>query len=373
MVVAEPVSGYILNPAKGFFSVIVPTGKDRINLIPNPSFEHGTISYVSPTYTFTWAVGGATLSISTERVRRGAVSARVMPTATTSRLVSGDLGAVTGALAFSIDVWAPGGQTLIVAISTGTTLANAVAQQTFVATGGWQRLEVVCAQQTAYAGPLRGIVESPNSVVGRPWFADGAQMEVCPVGEEYATTYFDGDMKGALPAREDFYWLGKPQNSQSVRRGQCRIGGRRVPLKDLGLEVTAFQGLGLSPITNIVLPNAVAGGTLQSQQAGPRDFAIIGAMQGADLPLLEAQMGVLTDAFKPDLSSPAQPIAIRFEYYDDCGGAVYEPLELRAVYKSGLEGSVTNLNQERIAIQMSAFDPEAVSYTHLTLPTKRIV
>lgn len=348
LVSASPdlVSGYELNPRRGYFSVVLPI--ERTNLISNPSFETNSTGYTS--------VGGATLTRTTETQRRGVFSLKIKPGLAQDSGVFYTTSALTRSsdYAFSVDLNIRGGSKYIISVYDGT---STIIRKEIIGKGYWERISITFTAATN--GAHRLYVQKNFTSDTREFFTDGWQLELCGSGEVFPTTYIDGDQSGYVvnqvpPA---YFWNGTPHASTSVRSGQTRAGGRIVSLLDIGFHVTAFVGLGMSPVNNVATPFGLLGGSIyQRTVSGNRKFSIVGYVAANNHSSVQRMRRSLIDSFKPDLLGTQQPLLIKYQYTDDCGYLTGEEIDIVCNYSAGLEGNSDNLYQERIGIQFIAYN-----------------
>lgn len=346
----EVISGYDLNPKRGFFSVILPIA--RTNLITNPSFETNSTGYT--------LVDGATLTRTTETQRRGAYCARIKPGASavsgvyysTSALVAGNT------YAFSVDVFIRGGVDFQIRAFDGI---RSLVTKPVTGKGYWERVSFVFTAVTSgvHRLYLEKNGESSNTNTDN-FFTDGWQLELCEAGNYWPTTYIDGDLTGLVVNQQPpaFIWNGTPHASTSTRSGQTRAGGQVVKLLDLGLRVLAMIGVGMGQLNNTSINyGLIDGGQYQRTIAVPKNFTLTGSITGGTLAQVQRSQQALIDAFKPDVTGLQQLLILRYQYADGCGSEAGEVLEIPCVYSSGLSSNTDNLNQERLALQFTAYDP----------------
>lgn len=348
-ILADPKAGYALDPEKGWFSVIIPAAKT--NLIANPSVEINTTGYAGTL---------ATISRSVETQRRGGFSLKVVPTSnTTDGLIYGSTGYTITLTKGQKYTWSwdmygePGFDYRAYIVDASNNAVSRV--YSFKTTGKWKRFYFRYREGVATAA-RRLVITKGFSANVRPFYVDGMQLET---GEP--TTYLDGDMRGFVRGQAAYAWAGTPHASISTRSGQTAAGGRVVSLKDLGLVVTAFVGLGMAPLHNNAVPfGYLDGAQYQNTAIDPRVFTIAGALEAENFSKLTATRRKLIDAFGPHRVAADQPLLIQYQY-DDCTGREGEVLNLACNYRTGLEGNTNNLYQERVALQFEMFLPYIVN------------
>ena len=338
--IPDVVKGYFLDDVK--LSVVAPI--ERMNLVSNPSFETNATGYT--------AVDGATLTRTTETQRRGVYSLKVKPGLssvsglyyTSSSLVSGNT------YAFSLDVNIRGGRKYQIRVSDN---ARNLVTKKVTGKGYWERVSVVFTAVTT--GVHRLYFEKDSNSSTDVFFTDGWQLELCEAGNFWPTTYIDGDQLGFVANQipPPYLWTGTPHASTSTRSGLTRAGGRVLDLRnDLGFEVNSIIGLGMDSITNVATPNALIGGAFyQRTTPQSRNFTIVGSLFGSTVNELKRNRRLLLDTLKPDAVGLQQPLVLQ------CQIADHEIVNITCNYSSGLEGMFDNFNQEKLAIQFTAFNP----------------
>lgn len=334
--VPEPITGYILSPDHGFFSVIVP--ERRVNYVSNPSVETNITGYTD-------YLGGTGIRSST-RARRGIYSMEVTPAGLDAGVYylidSSPTVFVAGAYAVSVDVWAAPGIPMVLSI-------RQVGAETiilrFIGKGRWERVSAMCNYINS-ALALGIYVRKDNSPSLLPFYFDGLQCE----RGAYPTTYIDGDQVGYKAGLLDYFWWGPTHGGYSVRTENCRSGGRVVPLKDLGLEVMSVTGLGMAGVANDIMAyGTLDGGEYHNSNVPSRQYTLAGAMFGKYQGELQRKRSSLVNAIKPDLVIPKQPVVLRYKFGARCENEGLT-LEIPSVYVEGMGGQFDNYHQERIAL-----------------------
>lgn len=323
------------------FSIILPEA--TTNLITNPSIELDTTGYTGV---------GATLSQTDEYSRRGGYCLKaVMAANEAGKVYYSQTSLAAGTHTFSLDLLgAPGYQFRIYITNTSNTLLSGYTWLS--GKGFWERGSITFTIASIMSVRLYIERVSPTGN-GACFYTDGWQLE----SKAYPTTYCDGDLVGLVPGQTAFTWTGLPHQSASTRSAQTRAGGREVKLSNLGFTVLAVIGLGLMPMTNISLPKSTGGAYYQNTVPGVREFTLAGAIYGNTRHELNSVRQNLEAALNPLLGQYRQPLVLRYQPLDDCGVASGEVLELKCVYKSGLEGGFANPSQERLGLQFQMFMP----------------
>lgn len=343
LAVPEPVSGWELDPGAGWFSVVLPKAAE--NLITNPSIETATTGWAA-------SQGAETLARSADEQRRGAYSLKITPTTTDNQGAYHAVSLTADTLyGVGIDLLGAPGVTYRVSILTAGGAAISTFPQVDVrATGRWQRS--IFKGSVASTDTYRLYIRR-RGASSAPFYIDGAQVEA---GQP--STYFDGDSAGFVRGQTAFYWTGTPHASTSVRSGQTRAGGTLMKLQDLGFTLLAMIGLGMAPVRNVALEYGyIDGAQYERTVAGPRDFTLVGAIQGDTLLDLQLKRKALIDAFKLDLTGAQQPLLLQYQFGDQCGQMSGETLNIVCNYARALEGAIDNDYQERVNLEFTAYLP----------------
>jgi len=317
------------------------------NLATNPSLETSTTSYTSVSSTLARV---SALSPNT-RQRRGAFCLEAsIPTGPNWGAYYNGFSLTSGTTYFlSFDFFGDPGyayQTYI-ADNAGNRLSPI---KNFTATGEWQR--VWFPYPAGATGTHRLYILQPlTGTTTNLFYVDGIQIEATRL-----TDYFDGDSRGWVNDRADFYWTGTPHASTSVRIADCRAGGERVSLKDLGFRVLAVIGGGLGGIVNQVTPLALGGAFYDDTTFAAKPLTLVGALMASGLGELGSIRDALTRLFAPDGVTVPQPFLLYYQPTDERGREAGSTLEMRAVYQGGLEGNLDNVNQERLALSFLLID-----------------
>lgn len=330
----EARSGYELNPAQGFFSVVLP--ESTINLVTNPSFEKDTTHWT--------AYNAASIARVATQQRRGAWSLQVTPSAAPFDGTLFEYASVTAGqpYTFSFDFKGAGGASYRCYVADGVTPLSEIKK--WKATGDWQRLSVTYPELTG--GNRSLYILKNNDLSTQPFYVDGVQLEA----KAYPTTYADGDQDGFIAGQQDYAWGGAAHASISYRTAQTRSGGKVVPLDDYGFHLLAFTGLGFPGIENVATPYALIDGAyFQRTRVPGRQFALVGALTGRNLGELYTQRAQLVAALRPDTVTPQGPLLLKYQMALG-KSLVGEPLDLVCHYAGGLEGNTDNLYQERLAL-----------------------
>ena len=334
----EDVNGYELNPERGWIELIKPWATE--NLCKNPSAERNVDLWTGDTNT---------IGRTTAWQWRGAFAFTYTPASGVNDGAYIDLAATTGQ-PYTMQVMFKGQAGVAYQVGFSNTSNTVQARKTFVATGQAQWLTVTwVATSTA---TFRVYVRKNNNSNTAPFYWDAVQIERWA----FPTTYADGDMRGYVKERRDFYWTGQPHRSTSVRIAQCAAGGRLMNLNKF-MRVLAVIGLGMGPVQNQTSEMAFGGGArYQGTAAMERQFTLGGQLVGESLPELQRSKNELESLIQANRVSPEQPVTLRWTLYDG-ERAAGASVDIPAVYEGGLEGNVTNLHQQAITLTFSLYLP----------------
>jgi hypothetical protein len=339
----ELVSGYELSPEKSYFSVIIPEA--TTNLVTNPSIGGGvTTGYA--------AVGGAMVS-TTDWQAYGAYGLKLTPAVSTeSGFYFGTVALASGSV-YTASIVFQGDPGKLYYLYFGSTAGAVMStKKPFRANGRKQRISVTWTE-TAGASRRVYLVRDAQYTDQNVFYADGLQVEE----KGYPTTYTDGDQKGFVVNQNAYLWTGTPHASASTRSAQTRSGGVEMNLLDLGLRISLIVGLGMAPVVNQSLAIPGFGGLFQGVGNTEREFTLAGTIYADGPRHLEALRAALVDAVKPDLTTIAQPLILRFQGCDDDGEVITDSLDIVCNYSSGLEQSWDNHHGENLALNFTMFLP----------------
>jgi hypothetical protein len=221
--------------------------------------------------------------------------------------------------------------------------------------GEWKRVSVTWTETSPVTRWLY-LVRQP-SLETDPFFTDGWQLEAL----KYPTTYTDGDQLGLTPGELAYGWNGPVHASTSYRISDTRAGGREMPIAGTGdgVKIMAVVGLGEPPVENFATELNIGGAMYLNSVYKPRNFSLAGSMQSLSgmNQLLEqrAELRSLTSILS---TTRRQPMKLRYRTYDavncELGGRAYD---IVCCYVGGLEGNITNPDQERITMNFIEYDP----------------
>lgn len=335
------VTGYELNPVRGYFSVVVPEATQ--NLFLNPSFETNT--------TGTTALSLGAIARTPDHQAFGAHALSYTPDATVSDGVYFSFATLATDTTHTFSAYVKGAPGVSYRLYFyDNTNSIVLAETQFRGDGRWRRYWVTGA--TTNGTSHWCVIRKNNSTSTAAFYIDGCQLEE----KDHVTTYADGDMVGFLPNQNAFYWLGTRHASRSVRIGATAAGGRVERLDKAGLQVSAYTGASMPPVSNIAIPNALVGGaSYQRTVVQSRAFTITGDVEAYTPQQLQRKKRDLENLFRPPVED--QPILIRYQLFDDCGNERGDEIEIKCVYTAGLEGNTDNLYSERVQPQFVANDP----------------
>lgn len=325
-------------------SIIVPCGEDRENLVLNPSFELGTTS---------WSAVGGSIARSTTYSWSGAYSLQVSDTGSASAGATySNVTVVSGSIyAVSLYVYFPlGGVTFTVTVA-GVT-------KTVKSTGMWQRVVMIYKETASTTRTIAVLCNRLNVV----YYIDAVQFELCSSDKVFESTYFDGDSKPLESERttsSPYYWTGIPYVSSSIRLNSTRSGGRVINLKDIGFQLTAISGLGLSePDIDTMEYSVLDGGQFNSQKKVNRSFTIAGRIVASSSFQYQAFMESLYQMVDMDSNPLRNPIVVKYMPMDNDLVQIGPEVDIVATYSGGLEGQYNNTIGSQITI---SFDQQTQS------------
>lgn len=329
-IVPAPVTGYELNPLRGAWSLVIP--QETINYVPNPSGETGTAGWTSAFGTVitrsadAW-VGQYSISVS------GGI-------ATQGTYAVGTLAA--GRYTYSAYVKAKAGSVRVLALIGGSA-QNPI---DFAAPDTeWTRIGFSVTLATS--ATLELIYNNTDSANTNGILIDAQQVET----GSYATTYFDGD------SGKDYLWTGTPHASTSIRLITASDGGRARRFEEFGFRITGYQGAGMPTLDAARQGYGILdGASYEGTRATERSLTLVGDFSEPSFQGVQRQRDALIRAINRDTNLSDAPITLQYQAYD-CNEPRGRPLNLRATYIGGLEGSVDNNYQERAAIQFRADQP----------------
>lgn len=338
--------GHILNPKKGFFSVIIPL--ERTNLVTNPSVETATTG---------WSGFGSSIARTTTYSYHGAYSLQVTPTVATSDGVQFDPVSLTSGVtyAYSCKFLGVAGRKYLINVSTTGGLQQTARE--FTASGRWQWVWGFWKETTTVT--RRIIIRKNLQANTDVFYVDGLQVESCADGILAPTTYIDGDQVGLLVNQfpYPYYWTGTPHASTSVRLATTRAGGYVVNFDRFRYRVLAYAGLGLTTVANIAaVPAATDGATYQATIARPRQFVVNGIFDAPSLGTLQRAQSDMYDALGPDSAAPRQPCVLTYQAHD-CERPIGREGRIIASYQAGLEGNQDSPFRETSPITFQAYLP----------------
>lgn len=347
--IAEPVTGYVLNPTRSYFSVLVPEA--TVNMVLDPHFE------TNANYG-----GSGTLTLQSDIQRRSRRAYKIVTPASGYGLcyTLGDVLDADNDYTFSLDLLGVGSYTLYFGSNTGTAVYSKVVQ----GRGLWDRPFI---STYIRAANIQQVCIVSNSAA--TFYVDGFQLEQKP----YPTTFCSGSLATSRGnSAADYAWLGAPNRAMSVRSASALDGGRIVPLSDLGFDVTSFLQLGFAEQTNMFEDFTLLPGSFYlGSRSGRRTFTLVGNIESDSI------RGLLCKRFKIGSNltggdSVSTPIKLISQLYDD-DMPVTEEVATTAIYKSGLEGNTDNLYQEKASIVFETgdtlFEETGVSASTMTLTT----
>lgn len=351
--------GSILNPEKGFFSVVVPL--ERTNLVTNPILKNASTGWTAmANSSFTSGFAGVASY-------HGGFGAAVQPLAdniqfglyyTTSTLTAG----VTYVASIKFRQIQPG-PGVTYAIAFATTGGVDLSVYRFRGTGRWQWVWVFWNETSSTTRRIYIRRDDAKAVsagsISDFFHVSGLQLETCSDGILQPTTYIDGDQAGLLPNQfpAPYRWNGTPHASTSTRFVTTRAGGYLVNLDRYFYKVLAYTGLGLTAVSNVASVGAGAdGATYQTTVAQQRQFAINGFFDAHSTSELDYCRSQLYRILGPDSANPRQPAVLVYQPckgYDEVGSFG----RIIASYQSGLEQTANSTPRDTAPITFTQWIP----------------
>jgi hypothetical protein len=223
----------------------------------------------------------------------------------------------------------------------------------------WKRYTFTYYATSNYANARLSIafLDSTGVLDENPFYIDGVQIE----NKAYPTTYFDGESKGYLAGQTAYFWNGARAASTSTRIAATGSGGKEVSIRDLGFSLLGVLGLGMIPFNaaNTALSNG--GALYQKSIPQTREFTLVGAFEGESYAEIDRKRKELLAIIGPERLSLHQPILLKYHRINRRTGEDTETIEIPCVYENGLEKTMDNPNQERVAIVFRQFIPSLFS------------
>lgn len=100
-------------------------------------------------------------------------------------------------------------------------------------------------------------------------------------------------------------------------------------LSAYGFLLLSIIGLGMAPFVNNAIPSGVIGGSsYQNTTLQDRQFQLVGDLRDPSFQNLDRQIQALEAILKPDVTTPRQPLVLRYQTEDDCGDPAGEIMEI---------------------------------------------
>lgn len=203
-------------------------------------------------------------------------------------------------------------------------------------------------QQYSFTFPIDGtlltyIATNITPTVASTLYIAATQLEI----GTYATTLIHGYMGNG------YKWLGTPFYSPSRRVASVDSGGRKVNLKDLGLRLTAIEGLGIpdSFEHSTTELSFKYGSKFNGMAIKDRDISIEFTLYSISLEDLLCKRNKLGKA----IFNINKPVTFVWEP-KDCGTSQCEEIYFTAVYKSGFSLGLNSHFGEEIKLQFTNYD-----------------
>jgi len=373
---------FYLEPCKGFWSIVKPLNREVGNQIANPSFENKS--------TIFWhdeiEENNSTLSLSArfttdqDAAYIGEYALRVEPNNIAlpfgveySPVLFGDPATtfirVPAKRTVYFSAWVKMRKNDMVQMEVirdnigpgsipGLLLRNS---DTIVGTGGWQKIKGSITNPATvddFGGVrIKFYQDASNPAVG----AFGLVDAVMATTDYELADYFDGDSDEAS-------WFGTRYQSSSVLSRYARRNGQEVFLNDIGFNIVSFAGYSMPPFENDTIPYAQGGGSYHNRSwpGASRTITLVGQIESCRglqrIQKTHSRLIELLGLYRYAIDQ--QDFLLRYRL-TRCDCDVTGVLEIPVVYKSGLEGSTTNIASERITLQLDAYEDLFWSSTRL--------
>lgn len=343
----DPIDGIVLNPCRGYFDIVEPLPQTK-NYIRNPSFEVDSSG-------LTTQHGLSTYTRENGDVPYGAWKLKIMAGAASDGVFTNyDIPLKAGTQYwFGMKIQGRPGHRYFVSFADAGMVSTLGNPGYYVGDNAWTML--YCSYRPKADVSVRvGVVRySATGAWNQPYYTDGWILH----DGAHPCEFFDGDFEGYIPGQTDFWWLGRPGLSESLKSGMTRRVGWRRPLDAYGLHVTHYSGLGTTGRTIHSEPyGQLDGAFFETVDLNPRMFTVMGRIYGREIAALNKVREQLMGVVSQDAVSPRQPLRM---YYTPYAGKIKSgpSVGIDCVYASGLEGQITNPVEERIALQFEQHIP----------------
>jgi hypothetical protein len=319
-------------------------GVDVVNIDDNPSLEHNDNNW--------GGIGvGTTTGTDDTHQRRGALSLAVVPDVGVNDGAYKDIVTLAaGQHTCGIDCYLENGLSYQFYVDDGGGIPMSEVK-IVTGTGHWQRVNVSFVETAPGARIVYFLKNGSANVT--PFWLDGLLIAL----SDYELTYFDGDSVGLLETRKDFYWNGFPHASTSTMRAQTRGCGRLVHLSELGIDLTAIVGLGMTPFQNQSVPLTTGGEVYSESVAQGEVFDLILRAGGKTTQELMDARRNLRAVINPKGAPIDQPFVVQITPCNSCGIAIGDTVQITCQYQSGLQGNLDNDYAEEIDLRLQVFLP----------------
>lgn len=321
---------------------------ERTNLIENPSIETGTTGYTAI---------NATISSDTSYSRYGIASLKIIPTDANAAGAYYSIVLTNGTTyQFSASILGTAGVRYKLAVLDDTGMAVEVERE-FLANGHWQRKSVEFTadeSDTFYLAVIRLEGQSDTST----YWVDGYQLEV---GNE-PTTFICGDNEslGMVDERAEYYWVGEPNASKSVRKWWTQSGGTLLRLRDY-CRIISIDGIGLPDIRPVSVPMMLGGSIYQFSRPGSRLISMTLDFTGSDPGEVQSDIAVISSALDITSAMHNQLLRLMLVGYNSDGTVEgSDTVFLDVAYRGGLEGSFSSYRHERRTIVFEQYAPAMI-------------
>ncbi|MBV7326773.1 hypothetical protein KFU94_00645 [Chloroflexi bacterium TSY] len=319
--------------------VVKPVQRSITNLLINPSFERGVDGWVGMN-------ANTNLSLSQDESFRGLQSLCVQSDTEDLYGVRYDILVLAGRT-YCATFWVKGcaGDALFASFASQVTAGILLPQiqegsVRLELTGDWQEVQLCLVNGTT--GDLAATLSISTTRVGHCdlFYLDAVAM----VDNDEPVSYFDGDQHGAT-------WNGVPHASPSTAAAGQRQEGTPVNLQECGLNPIGDGGWGMPPVEPVVLSFARRPGALyQRSHVRPRPISIRGTVEGCPCAVHQVRQKLVELVGLWDVADCEEEFLLRYQWTNDCGDSIGEPLEIPVTYVSGLEEARSDLQRQIIEL-----------------------
>lgn len=317
--------GYLLEPSKGWFGVVVPKNKE--NLIINPNF----INY--PTNTSNLTTTNALLSSNSNGIFTP--HSLLINFSTNGILTYTTPSNLTGNYTFSVYVRTLGNPGSIGISFNGANVKN------YDITNNYKRISYT----SAFTNNDKVIITGSD-----------LEIEITAMQLElgYLTTFFSGDTElDFYDSPNSYKWTGEKYKSTSIRTDGAYSGGEIISLYEYGFKITSIEGLGYPDLTPIIYELATSNDTLYSfSNIEQRTVSINGILLSDKFTNLATLKGLIGKLFYK-LNKPSRIYFTPYEFCEENVPTIYFDF----IYTGGLNEEINTWFGEEISIEGITLSP----------------